>query len=272
MIYVDVKNMGRLYEKWRKLETAKGEGEDIPTWKEWKQKAVYATRKLKKQVKENARRTYDDKLFKDIRRFLEYLFHDKCGYCERWGEGMEMEHYRPRARVTAGGDGNEMIRFRNVDGEEENHPGYYWLVYEPKNLILSCGVCNKEKSTKFPIRGPRARCPKDSADDEAPLLLHPYHTEKPRDHFQIDEKRKGGIAGDTAEGKETVMVCGLNREKLADARQEAWEDFVDKGMLLKFMKRENVDFEKESFSFYIKLRIEEFINDAVKGMSDRLFQ
>src|ERR1035441_2039073 len=103
---------------------------------------------------------------------IEY-FGGKCAYCESeftsvaWGD---VEHYRPK---------------RSVMGEK--HPGYYWLAYDPRNLLPSCQKCNQGsgKRNYFPIAGIRATCPNDDLSAELPLLLNPYEEADCSDHSKF---------------------------------------------------------------------------------------
>src|SRR5260370_13883115 len=86
--------------------------------------------------------------------------HDKCCYCERKirasGYG-DVEHFRPKGAV------------RQDEHSAEEKPGYYWLVYEWSNLLISCSVCNTScKLAFFPLDNPPGR-PRPHL---APLSLH----------------------------------------------------------------------------------------------------
>lgn len=149
---------------------------------------------------------------------LEILYHSKCAYCETdtsAGAPMQVEHYRPKAKVT----------------EDVNHLGYYWIAYEWSNLILSCSKCNNKKRNRFPILGSRVTEPKLGDDglpsndfrlsnspnftSESPQLLHP-EIDFVEDHFLYNEK--GEIVGRTAKALETIKICGLNRKELVFKR------------------------------------------------------
>jgi 5-methylcytosine-specific restriction endonuclease McrA len=61
---------------------------------------------------------------------LKELYHWKCAYCETKTEDLIIEHYRPKAGI----DKKDTGRVANK--------GYYWLVNEWTNLLLSCEACN----------------------------------------------------------------------------------------------------------------------------------
>lgn len=76
------------------------------------------------------------------------LAHQKCVYCDRFvkippkgnnakqdNQTATIEHYRPKSR------------------------GYWWLAYEWSNLYILCRRCNRNKSSKFPIAGTKAKAP-----------------------------------------------------------------------------------------------------------------
>ncbi len=90
-------------------------------------------------------------------------FFGKCAYCDSnvdatgWGD---VEHYRPKRKVE----------------EEPGHSGYYWLCYDPSNLLPSCQKCNQGqgKMNHFPVASnTRAFQPHD-VPAEVPLLLSPF--------------------------------------------------------------------------------------------------
>src|SRR5260370_20134326 len=102
------------------------------------------------------------KIYRALKACLIEYFSGKCAYCESeftsvaWGD---VEHYRPKRGVTG-----------------ENHAGYYWLAYEPRNLLPSCQKCNQGngKRNYFPVAGVRAERSEDDLAAELPLLLNPY--------------------------------------------------------------------------------------------------
>ena len=106
-------------------------------------------------------------IWRKLKPYLIELFKHKCAYCEfrfEANEVGEVEHYRPKKGVTGAPD----------------HHGYYWLAFEPENLMISCSKCNKwgGKKNQFPLADPADRailaCPYQELDEEQPLLLNPY--------------------------------------------------------------------------------------------------
>ena len=97
----------------------------------------------------------------EVREALLALGHGKCAYCETpvaASGAMELEHFRPKRRVT------------QANGRV--HPMHYaWLELDWDNLLPSCRDCNRLKGSRFPIHasppspspaarrsGSRARC------------------------------------------------------------------------------------------------------------------
>jgi len=192
-------------------------------FQKWKTKASGETEKAIAEYKAGKG---DDYKFKDdvwgaLKEVLIDVFHGKCAYCDArfghvaWGD---VEHYRPKKKVTD--SSNAAITIENG----QPHPGYYWLAYDPSNLLPSCQVCNqaKGKMNQFPIAGKRASRPEDDLQTESPLLLHPYR-DKPRDHLNfipsLDDKAFGTVASATDSGKASIEVYRLNREALIDERR-----------------------------------------------------
>lgn len=89
-----------------------------------------------------------------------------CAYCGcdlPANDRGDVEHYRPKGRVHG----------------ESALTGYWWLAYEPANLLLSCRLCNSTcKGARFPLR-PRARRvdwnDRERLHREARLLVDPLN-------------------------------------------------------------------------------------------------
>jgi uncharacterized protein (TIGR02646 family) len=154
---------------------------------------------------------------------LKKIYLNKCAYCESLEPEPEVEHYRPKKRVTG----------------LPTHPGYYWLCYEWSNLMPSCHDCNKSatKGNHFPVSGPgRVVAPTtlggvidethnrlDSVTlivTEIPLLLNPeIQGYDPFNYFIIDNigwlKPKNGHATlKYLQAEKTIEILRLNRDKL----------------------------------------------------------
>lgn len=160
----------------------------------------------------------------DLREALEELFYQKCAYCEsdlrrvEW----EVEHFRPKGRVR----------------ERHDHPGYYWLACEWKNLYPSCTFCNQHRKEKprwgvpatgvkggkadqFPLldESTRAMDHTDEIGREKRLLLDPCR-DLPERHFCYDPDGQIRMRGDRAKGRTSIGVFMLDLTRLNEAREE----------------------------------------------------
>jgi hypothetical protein len=158
-----------------------------------------------------------------VREKLSIIYYHKCAYCEDIESKPEVEHYRPKKRVT----------------KVPEHPGYYWLCYEWTNLLPSCRYCNTEggKGNYFPVNGVRVSSPPTNLEgtwdktandaakspllDEEPLLLHP-EVDNPDDGSYFKFYNNGEIEGVDAvgRGEATIEICNLNRQNLKLRRQK----------------------------------------------------
>ena len=167
---------------------------------------------------------------KDIKDALVKLYNRKCVYCESrmHRNDLEVEHYRPKRHYPT--------HSRQASDGHQPHEGYYWLSLSWDNLLLSCGDCNRPKSSIFDIDGPRAEYANadhcnweriNSLSDkynlqEKPKLLNP-EKEDPRPHFEF--QRNGHITGTTPRGIYTNNLCKLDRDELVEDRREILEGF-----------------------------------------------
>ena len=101
--------------------------------------AETAKRRVSDQVAKGETKTFNSSLWLDDVRSTLYDHHNKkCCYCERKRDlkrEPDIEHFRPKAKVT----------------EDAEHPGYWWLAYDWKNLFFSCRTCNQEFKKFFHV-------------------------------------------------------------------------------------------------------------------------
>ncbi len=233
-------------------------------WDEWKQNAEEETRKLVEKAQNGEPFEFDDDIWRDLKPFLVERFHGKCMYCEGSylaGSYLDVEHYRPKKKVTIDKKSGNTVKIKDAKGNEKDHPGYYWLAYDWRNLLLSCEKCNRGsgKMNQFPIKGKRACCREDRLEEEDPLLLNPYEEENPGEHFEISQI-DGLIEGSTEKGKRTIDICDLNREELYTRRLKEWEKSkVD--LLLEVIKGriEKVVTDDREFSAYLRKAMKEYV-------------
>jgi uncharacterized protein (TIGR02646 family) len=88
----------------------------------------------------------------------------KCCFCEKAVKNGVIEHFRPKKG------------WQQNAGDPITRPGYYWLAYRWKNLLLSCTDCNEsgQKGNLFPIDGIRAFSPVCNLTRENSKLVNPY--------------------------------------------------------------------------------------------------
>lgn len=186
---------------------------------------------IKLTLTQKGKHSFKKKVYRDgTLAALEKLYHGKCAYCEtdtRAGAPMQVEHYRPKAKVT----------------EDDTHEGYYWIGYEWSNLLLSCAKCNNAKRNRFPIAGTRFSAPTltqeglpDNASrladsqvfqGEKPLLLHP-EIDKIESFFVFLPNGKIEVIEGNERALETIRICGLNRKDLVEKRLKILNSFFDR--------------------------------------------
>jgi len=160
---------------------------------------------------------------------LKKVYHNKCGYCETEesaGAPWQVEHYRPKAKVT----------------EDADHKGYYWIAYEWSNLLLSCAICNNKKRNRFPIKGTRITNPvltasglpdddsrlanSDFFQNEKALLLHP-EIDTVEDFFIFKPDGEIEALDSSLRALETIKICDLNRSDLVFRRLRVLNKLFD---------------------------------------------
>ncbi len=198
------------------------------------------------------------KVWAGIKHFLlENVFHHKCAYCEtQTGQFQyDAEHYRPKGEVTVvPGDGlpHQHVLTEDEDEEELEHPGYFWLVLDWKNLVPSCKSCNGPggKMTQFPVQRShillKRLTPNEAAaldprphqsptwpgmyylrteqldQLEDPLLLHPYMDKEndPRRHIRFGYKGIEYALEGSTKGSHSIKVFRLYKDTLRKERYE----------------------------------------------------
>ena len=131
----------------------------------------------------------------------------KCCYCEKIIDKGELEHFRPKNG------------YKQSKGGSLNYPGYYWLAYRWKNILLSCGECNDtgRKGNLFPILGVRALNHKSDLNNESCVLINPYE-EDPANSISFYKESPISL---NARGRETIDILELDkRVDLSEARKD----------------------------------------------------
>jgi hypothetical protein len=217
---------------------------DTQEWQTWRQKAQTKT---SLQNYTPGGKVEIDKLYQERKEDIVRIFEGKCAYCEaeilyvtkegdveQLNQAGDVEHFRPKGRITD--EDNKPVRYTE-EGKEYDHPGYYWLAYHPRNLLLACATCNRPwtrggverlgKWDLFPIRGTRVVFPEQEEKDnplllkkkEEPLLLNPTDEDyDPNEHFTFDGET-GILGAKTDEARKCIQILGLNRGGLIDRRR-----------------------------------------------------
>jgi len=157
----------------------------------WLAKALEVSRKARKVGKLGDQ----EGIWSEIKEVYILLQEFKCIYCEfplpkiesNSARGVavdyDVEHYRPKNRVTAWPTPEVLARRPSireyVASVVPGAPnGYLRLAFDPLNYVVSCKVCNTYyKADRFPIAGkPDSRSVKRASLDarEKPLLLLPF--------------------------------------------------------------------------------------------------
>lgn len=200
---------------------------------------------------------FDEDVWKGFRDWLKKnVFNNKCAYCETTITGFpgDTEHFRPkgRVRIILEDGGSQIVKIVDEDGDEIEHPGYFWLAYHWRNLLPSCQFCNAAggKSDLFPIaqeklhvavkrlttnevenlaeritQSPKAADvfylePGDLDRLEGRLLLHPYY-DKPEEHIYFELDGTAAAWNESERGKRSIEIFNLNETSKLAARRTA---------------------------------------------------
>lgn len=202
---------------------------------EWCERCADAARDLIQQFDLTGTVEFDQALYKEQKRriFLSRCgpFRGKCAYCEQIigsDQHGDIEHYRPKAKVT---DENDRVILISAGQNEVPHPGYYWLAYDWRNLLPACVLCNQPnldesgsrlgKRNRFPVVGQHATKPGDEVAEQ-PLLLNPVFDD-PSEHLRFDPET-GVLVALSERGRLTIRVLGLNERGLPHQRRRVYED------------------------------------------------
>lgn len=162
------------------------------------------------------------------------LFRRKCAYCESTFKevaNQDVEHFRPKAAIETGELDTETKK------RKELMPGYYWLVADWHNLLLSCQHCNRSqrhetpghekkvkmgKGTQFPLtdENRRVRDPRTPIRREEPyrLLVQPCADNDAERQFSWTED--GLVRPESKRGEVSIDIYALQRKDLVERREE----------------------------------------------------
>jgi hypothetical protein len=235
----------------------------INEWEEWLNAWLNANSTQRAAMK--FKPDLDSTIWRDIKEWMfANLFYKNCAYCETrttrfYGDA---EHHRPKGRVQAYDAQGKLTPAQctvAVTGAEDliDHPGYFWLAYNWRNLVPSCEKCNSGagKVDKYPVQdshvlmkrlqvkevatlaGPAIESKRwpgyyylDPADldlIERPLLLNPLNPgtgRAPQSHLCFGVKGIIHAFEDSSIGKMTIEVLHLDDEDLTEDRKSAQEE------------------------------------------------
>lgn len=259
-------------------------------WKSWRNKCADATADLIKSFNDCKEVHIDQDLYKVHKhKFLMHLsgpFRRKCAYCERDlnSQHGDVEHFRPKKGSTDYDD--QPIR-RTSDGVVQEHPGYFWLVYDWTNLLPSCQICNvgnrgmssggkPGKRNRFPVEDETLRdWEHNAASKEQPLLINPA-IEDPSGHLSFESS--GVIASRSERGRKTIAIFGLNEYGMPEDRAARYKDIKRRvKSIIQSRLAGHLDEEEElevdrikagygEFTTFALLAIEEASNEAIQLM------
>ena len=200
-------------------------------------KAEFETEKIRKAVKQGLNFSLSSIYrAKDVKRQLRNDQHGKCAYCERYlnGDYGAVEHYRP---VKA---------YQQCQGSPLQSPGYYWLCYDWKNLLLSCDTCNSSyKRNLFPLADERERnIAEERIDKEIPLIINPVYDDPGTyieyRQYEVCAKSVGQLGA--TKGETTIKIFHLNDDPLlVESRRRAWGRYVREKTILKILSHYSND-------------------------------
>ena len=168
---------------------------------------------------------FDRNIYADasVKATLLDVHNGKCCYCEKKyiPANLHIEHFRPKKGV------------RQRRNQSDIRPGYFWLAYAWKNLLLACHQCNSVyKKTLFPLANPRIRTRAAMSHHydikkEEPLFIDPSSTD-PRKHIRF---RGASPVALSQLGRTTIREIGLRNSPIVKegriSRLNYLETFVE---------------------------------------------
>jgi hypothetical protein len=184
----------------------------------------------------------DGKIVQEVAHALGELYEWKCAFCESKRYKPQVEHFRPKKKVT---------------GIAGNPLGYFWLCYEWTNLLPTCKDCNETKLNSFPISNADNRVygptfllnqeinflehnyQNSPLADEEPMFIHPEYI-NPELCFAFNIK--GEISGIDAEGRGEItrVQIGLDSKDLNFFRQKEIDECIEAIEMAMLYTQENM--------------------------------
>lgn len=148
-----------------------------------------------------------------------------CFWCTIDPEGGnssgQVDHIRPKTNVYRNVKGNGPDERQKLP-EGGLRPGYYWLAYDPDNLVFVCQKCNIGKSSLWPVdrwKDPTDwKAPQQGVTETEAVLDQFQQNFDPLKHFQFDEfGAMYEVPGDD-QARATIMLVGLDRSPYVELR------------------------------------------------------
>lgn len=212
-------------------------------WQTWCEECAREHHLVHKHLAEGAAFEFKSSLYGKFKETVylspEGCFGGKCAYCEQViypNQYGDLDHFRPKGGVKNEDNTPVVV---TLTGQPREHPGYYWLAYDWRNLLPCCQLCNRPSAQRsgersigkrqyFPVRGFRAVAPGEEEKEE-PLLLNPT-IDDPGEHLQLDPQ--GVLYHRTDRGATTIRLLGLNERGLPDQRKTRYQEIQAKMRLL----------------------------------------
>jgi len=219
---------------------------------QWVERARAATAELLAKATVAERRDYINahgQVWKDLGAEFRAHFGNKCWYTDaaNYGARLDVEHFRPKlqtvelsAQDCAEADDNMLLKLPNRVRE-----GYWWLAFDPENLLLCAQVMNREeKRNFFPFHSGSPVADSNHKHvwrNEIPVFLDPRRLD---DVCLVTYDERGAMrprSDVTGWDRLRVVVTnecfGLSRfQPLVEGRQQVWQrcaEFIQKYMAAK---------------------------------------
>ena len=205
----------------------------------WQQRAADATAELLGKATHEEKLAYiksKDDIWKALGKEFIAHFGNKCWYTDaaNYGARLDVEHFRPKAKTVelTVEDCKEAANDLLLKLPEPKREGYWWLAFNPENLMLCAQVMNREdKRNFFPLHkdSPVASgAHQNTWRSEIPVFLDPRQLD---DVCLVDYDDTGAMRPrDGLEPWERLRVVvtnecfGLSRfQPLTEGRQWMWQ-------------------------------------------------
>jgi hypothetical protein len=109
--------------------------EDLTIPSGWSEKARKALTEVRNAAPEERANVIEknSEIWRDLKVRLRRMSHGKCWYCEAKIEQGDVDHFRPKNKVS----------------EAPDHEGYWWLAFDTDNFRYSCPFCNRPNQDKI---------------------------------------------------------------------------------------------------------------------------